>query len=617
MLSLAQFKDKMARSGASQWGPQPALEFFWCFEMKASRDEIWSYLSDTSRFNRELGLAPRQEREEGGKLVVTTTTIGFPQEWIEEPWTWITGYAICSRRTYRRGMGRDVHAVFHIDTDARPDHRLVYIYFGWNPSNALWSLFLRSTGNMLRGLFARTFSKIDTHVAERRLRQDNALRFVPKALTPAGERKLTEVRTELDRRDLAPAAVRRLTEHVVTADDMDLEPIRLVPLAKQWDIPLRDLVPVALHATRLGLLQVSWEVICPHCRSSRASAGSLFEIPATADCAVCEISFDSAGPDSVEVHFHVHPSVRKVEKLMFCAAEPAKKSHIKVQQLIAPGQILEVGTCFPEGQYRARLKGARWERTIELNHVCSKNVAEVTGAGDPVKIVPGTKIRVRNDQGTSALFVLEDLWWQNQALKPAQVLTLPEFRDLFATEHLNSDVKLYLGEQALLFTDIVGSTAFYKEVGDGKAFGEVRSHFREVFEDVKAESGTVVKTIGDAVMASFATADEALRAAVRIQRRFHAGRTDTAIRLRISVHAGPVIAVQLNTGLDYFGNTVNMAAKIQACAGAGEIALSEVVHRLYARAPGIYPVDKRKNGRDTTTPIDVWVVNVSGLAKAA
>jgi class 3 adenylate cyclase len=163
------------------------------------------------------------------------------------------------------------------------------------------------------------------------------------------------------------------------------------------------------------------------------------------------------------------------------------------------------------------------------------------------------------------------------------LFNLQEFRDLFSRESLAADMKLSVGEQAILFTDMVGSTRFYETQGDPGAFKEVRRHFTEVYDEVRKHRGAVIKTIGDAAMAAFADPVDALRAAAGIQARFDGARADTPVRLRISLNSGPCIAVNLNSAIDYFGRTVNLAAKLQSLSGAGQI----VFPRALASAPGV------------------------------
>jgi len=111
--------------------------------------------------------------------------------------------------------------------------------------------------------------------------------------------------------------------------------------------------------------------------------------------------------------------------------------------------------------------------------------------------------------------------------------------------------------------------------GDARAFGEVKRHFREVHDVVLQHRGAVVKTIGDANMAAFHDPLDALKAACALVRRFHPDRADSPVRLRVSLNVGPCIAVNLNSGIDYFGQTVNVAAKLQACVGSAQIAFPD------------------------------------------
>jgi class 3 adenylate cyclase len=179
--------------------------------------------------------------------------------------------------------------------------------------------------------------------------------------------------------------------------------------------------------------------------------------------------------------------------------------------------------------------------------------------------------------------MIQEATWSDHALRAGQLLSFQDFRDLFSEEYIAADVRLGVGEQTLLFTDVVGSTAFYATRGDPAAFVEIKRHFDEVFAIVGAHRGAVVKTIGDAVMATFVDPVEAVRASQKIHEAFHPGRADTPIRLRISLNTGPCIAVKWNANADFFGGTVNVAAKLQALAEGYQIAMSEATYR----APGV------------------------------
>ena len=102
-------------------------------------------------------------------------------------------------------------------------------------------------------------------------------------------------------------------------------------------------------------------------------------------------------------------------------------------------------------------------------------------------------------------------------LTAKRLLTNQTFRDIYRTDTLDVDQRLKITSLTFLFTDLKGSTELYDRVGDLVAFDLVRAHFRVLQEIVALEGGAVVKTIGDAVMATFPTPDRAVAAALRMR----------------------------------------------------------------------------------------------------
>jgi class 3 adenylate cyclase len=161
-----------------------------------------------------------------------------------------------------------------------------------------------------------------------------------------------------------------------------------------------------------------------------------------------------------------------------------------------------------------------------------------------------------------------------------EVVSLQAFRDLFAEATLRPGDEAAVGQVALLFTDLRGSTALYERVGDAKAFNLVREHFAFLASIVRDHDGAVVKTIGDAVMASFGDPADAVKAALAMQARiadFNRERGVGALVLKIGIHVGASVMVSLNERLDYFGSTVNMAARLQGQSEGGDIVLGRAV----------------------------------------
>jgi class 3 adenylate cyclase len=200
---------------------------------------------------------------------------------------------------------------------------------------------------------------------------------------------------------------------------------------------------------------------------------------------------------------------------------------------------------------------------------------------------------ITNERGTFCLAVLPPGMELGHApihfvpfLTGKRLLTTQTFRDLFRSEVIRASEGIGVRDITLLFTDLKGSTALYDEIGDLNAFALVQQHFDRLQEATVRHGGAVVKTIGDAVMATFGEPEAAVRAAIDMLAEigaFNRGRPGRELLLKIWIHRGASIAVTLNDRLDYFGQTVNVAARVQALADANEIYLTRDVYEL----PGV------------------------------
>jgi class 3 adenylate cyclase len=164
------------------------------------------------------------------------------------------------------------------------------------------------------------------------------------------------------------------------------------------------------------------------------------------------------------------------------------------------------------------------------------------------------------------------------------VIAMPAFRRLSPEQLLRPGDNAEIGWIAIMFTDLKGSTELYDALGDAPAYNLVRDHFSFLSDRVQRNHGFVVKTVGDAVMAAFSRPDHGVRAALAIQddvASFNAARGGgaTPIVLKLGLHAGPCIAVTTGDALDYFGATVNVAARLENQCRGGEVIVSEAVAR--------------------------------------
>jgi len=196
-------------------------------------------------------------------------------------------------------------------------------------------------------------------------------------------------------------------------------------------------------------------------------------------------------------------------------------------------------------------------------------------------------------------------------LTAKRLLTNQAFRDIYGTDTLDTNQRLKITSLTFLFTDLKGSTELYERVGDLAAFDLVRAHFGVLNEAVASEAGAVVKTIGDAVMATFPTPDRALAAALRMRAAMRKLNQDLV--LKIGIHEGPCLAVVLNERQDYFGQTVNIAARVQGLAVSPAIfATQSVVGNPRSSAlleeSGLKPVAQRSALRGITNEMAVYEI---------
>ncbi len=410
-------------------------------------------------------------------------------------------------------------------------------------------------------------------------------------------------------RDVADAKAAAAIERLITAGaDSELARINVLAFAAAHDLDEEAAIAAFLHAAKLGIFELSWDVLCPTCRGVLHIAHTLKDVHREPyDCALCSRSFEATLDDVVEIVFTVSPRVRRIaahdpDKLPFWDyfrqvywSTAVDLSDADLQRLIkeftvyakalGPGEHATVTFDAPEGwvllfdpvsHFGHYLKVAP-ERTGDVQEVAV--AMKGTRAPTETTQLKSGKVRLTIENGTAAR-ALPVAWLETKAydalvaqrrphLTAKRIFTNQTFRDLFRTDTLDVDQGLKIVSLTFLFTDLKGSTELYARVGDLVAYELVRAHFVLLTQIVAAEGGAVVKTIGDAVMATFPTPDRALAAALRMRAGIGSVGAETRredLILKIGIHEGPCIAVMLNERLDYFGQTVNIAARVQGLA---------------------------------------------------
>lgn len=367
-------------------------------------------------------------------------------------------------------------------------------------------------------------------------------------------------------------------------------------VARDTGHPVEAIVPELLHGVPVGLFDLRWDVHCPHCNMIVTEAGHLSGLSAAFSCPMCYKPFEGDFVTLVEVTFALNRAVEDQGDYFPCSPPPATNPRyrlfLEAMESDRAIEILEAGVyryfC-PVTRSRGTLTVAG-EPTEELQTFSIQQLAGTVYEPGELAARPGPLALEVTNQGhpfCGFYVTLDDLPLLAPddfppRLSGLDVLHYPDFWELFRHQVLSERERLLITSVTILFTDISGSTYMYEQLGDPLAYNIVRDHFELLFAAIQAQHGTVIKTIGDAVMASFTRSDQAMRAACAVLNALEAYNRARPpaeqIHLKLGLHRGPAILVTMNNQLDYFGSTVNKATRLAEVAHRDEITYSQALH---------------------------------------
>jgi class 3 adenylate cyclase len=571
----------------------------WTWHFDRPPEEIWPLLADTARVN-EAAKVPKHAiteipQPDGSVQYFGRAKMGpFDLKWREKPVNWINEQWFEHCRYFESGPlkffcaelslePQGAGAVGHYKLTAEPANLIgrLILATGFFPSSE------KTFGRIARE--ANAFAKGES---------PTLFTYAAPEPTPEVQARVARMVKEIEESANGHGLARKLADHVLTAQEADLWSIRPLQLARAWERPALEVIELCLQAVRAGLLELRWNLLCPRCRVAKAFSGGLDRLPDGAHCGSCNIDYGRDFSKNVEASFRPAEAIRRLESGEYCLWGPISTPHIKLQIALDPGATREIKAQLSLGPYRLR--------TLEVGPECDVDVGI---DGFPTLILedadvkagpaaPRGMIRMENRSGRPLTAIVESRAWVADALTADRVTALQAFRDLFSEDVLRPGDEVSIGRVTLLFSDLRGSTALYQKIGDATAYHLVRDHFAFLAQTIRDHQGAIVKTIGDAVMAAFARPEDGLAAAVAIQRQVAAFNRDhpvgdakdaaggDAIAIKLGLHQGPCIVVTLNDRLDYFGSTVNLAARLQGQSKGGDIVLS----REIAEDPAVAPI---------------------------
>ncbi|MDH3715265.1 MAG: adenylate/guanylate cyclase domain-containing protein [Gammaproteobacteria bacterium] len=547
------------------------------FDFAHPAEKLWSVVADTPRWNEAAGVpkyTAREETQPDGSVKVfgQLSIVGRTIEWEELPVSWIQNRWFEQIRAFRNGPLRTLTA--RAQVTGRGERSVLSYEVELEPKNLLGTLIARRIVKQFGKDAARLLAS-----AERALSAGQPDLFeVHTHLPKAARQRAREIAKKVEASPYGHGLAQHLVDYIVGAQEVDLWSMRPIALARRWRVEPRIAIELCLQAVRDGLLESRWDILCPRCRVSKASSFAMSDFPEGVHCPACNIDYDLDFAANVEITFSPSPAVRPVEYGHYCRTGPGATPHIKAQLTVQPGVRRALPALLAPGNYRLRTLEAGGELDVQWS---GGGFPEVGVSGNAVYsdavAAPG-EIVLRNEGDSARTVLIEDRSWLRDVLTAERVTTLQAFRDLFSDQVLRPGDDVKIRNITFMFTDLVDSTTMFAEIGDAGAYHVVREHFSLLGDVAREYDGTIVKTIGDGIHAAFNTPDTAFRAAIAMQKKvaeFNSARGREKMAIRIGLHAGSSISVTLNGRLDYYGNTVNLAARLEGQGGAGEITMSQ------------------------------------------
>ncbi|MEK7484685.1 MAG: DUF5939 domain-containing protein [Planctomycetota bacterium] len=420
---------------------------------------------------------------------------------------------------------------------------------------------------------------------------------------------------------LNPENIDRFGKILETLSSLSLFRINPLYFAKTHHFSEEESLDLFIHGTKIGLFDFDWNVICPACgviEHSYNNVNDLAQDPFY--CNLCKISHSNALDDQVEVSFSINPTVQKIQFEPFLNInnyreyfyssnylQPPEvwaylKAHVRSFHSLQPDSVETLSfEALPGTGYR--LTSLDQHQALDLHFSeerspvpLSIEIQVLPSGFSPAAIsspAGSVSLKVTNLNKVQMGFVLLDthlekikeMCTQHPAgfvpfFTGKMLLNHQSFRNLFRIQHLSEDLKLNIRSLTLLFTDLKGSTELYDQTGDLFAYQLIQKHFSILSRMVRKHSGAIIKTMGDAIMASFSVPFDGVCAALDMMKEmevFNEELKKHSLGLKIGLHEGSTLAVNADARLDYFGQTVNIAARVQGLAQAGEIWITDSI----------------------------------------
>ncbi len=550
------------------------------WDLACSPEQLWPYVSNTEKMNRAAGLTAVKFEITAERTTGRQTVAGMPLRWQEMPYEWVEGTRHTVLRVFDRGVLRWYTAEVTLERLPNGGTRVRNIVT-MEPRR----LIARFASKWQMGIvYKRKLGKV-----YRRLDAILAAGPAPGIDPIAPEVVLaSDARTRLEkgRVELAAATDERAADAIIhyleRASDQDVARIRPLELAQKFDVPEHHVVDAALHATRLGLVEMVWDVICPSCKIPSNVVDSLAKIEEHASCKACNLDYRVDFSRAIELVFRAAPMIRDVSTETFCVGGPGNFPHVVAQIRLQPNERFVLPLALPSGYYvvrSAQLSGEHEVRVVAAGGVRRVDIMLGKPAEIPALTAGDQLITFASTAGHEIVVRVERAGDRAFALTAARAMATSTFRELFPDQQLAPGRLMAITQTTLVVAQLDDASALFRQLGDAKAFPVASQFFELAAELAKEHGGTIVKTFGGMVITAFDRPTAAVEAALALQARVSAHPQTEKLQCVVAVHRGPMMALTHAGRLDYFGQNVERVIEVLPRVPAGAIGLTEVACR--------------------------------------
>jgi adenylate cyclase len=566
------------------------LTFRWSIDMKSDLNLIWDLISNTDRINRSFSSNPidfeiLEDTNGGTKLFGNLkSNLGIVSKFREYPFEWIENNYFSVFRVFSKGPLKKMQfkcVIKKYDIGFKVNFLIRVL-----PSHFLLIPFIKKEINKSMIInFRKTFREVDNFILTNQELAIPVFGIQKKNLDPKEFNLLKEKFTHITKEEIFST---KLSTYILSASDNDLIKIKPYRLAKIINEDKKKTLEFFLKATKEGYFDLNWNILCPECKGSGSNFQTLSKLEEKVHCKSCNIDYGLDFDRNVELTFSPNISIRETFGGIYCYGGPGNTPHIRNQIRVKKNSTKILKIPIKKGVYRVLSPQLKYSTRI--------NVDENSPIIDSIEFLSTNQIietsaenltiEINNPNDYEILVKIEKADWLLDVVTASEVTAMQEFRFHFSSDVLRKDQEISIKSIALLFTDLKGSTIFYNKKGDAYAYKIVGDHFDILFKYISEFNGAIVKTIGDAVMAVFLNPKDAVNYSLKVHveiEKLNRKYGEDLLQLKIGIHFGPALVVNMNDRLDYFGSTVNLAARTEGQCKGKDIVITKKIYDI----PGI------------------------------